>query len=138
MFWAGTGPLRGAAAARRVADHPHRCCAGRRWLGWCVHLLALVVDISGWVRRKTAPVWLCASLVADGLAGVDGLPGRAPLGTPCTCVRRMLALIAGAGRGAGAVLFPGVAPDRRSAWAPLHWMFGLASWRFQRGRAARR
>ena len=102
-------------------------CDGRRWLSaWCAICWPWWwISVAG-VRHQDGARFTLPSLVADGLAGVDGLPGRESL-YPLHSVRRMLALIA-----ALAVGWPGasgrVAPDRRLGLAPLHWMFGLASY----------
>lgn len=97
-------------------------------LAWGLHLLALLLDFSGWGQvlpgtrfgfgpAISATVWL--------VLAVYMLESRF---LPLPSVRRILALIA-----AAAVLlawvFPGESrPHAGSPWAPLHWLLGLASY----------
>ena len=97
-------------------------------LAWGLHLLALLLDFSGWGQDLpgtrfgfgpaiSATVWL--------VLAVYMLESRF---LPLPSVRRILALIA-----AAAVLlawvFPGESrPHAGSPWAPLHWLLGLASY----------
>lgn len=105
---------------------------GFRWtalaVAWALHLVALVLDVSGWgqsvagARFGFAPalsmtVWLVLTvyLIESHFY-------------PLHSVRRVLALLA-AGSVALAWAFPGeLRPSAASAWAPLHWLFGLASY----------
>ena len=96
-------------------------------LGWLLHLLLLVLDIGGWGRSEAGarlgfgPV---LSLTVWLVLGVHTIESRL---VPLPAVRRVLATM-----GAAVVLlawaFPGEVRPALSAWAPLHWLLGVASY----------
>ena len=96
-------------------------------LGWLLHLLLLVLDIGGWGRSEAGarlgfgPV---SSLTVWLVLGVHTIESRL---VPLPAVRRVLATM-----GAAVVLlawaFPGEVRPALSAWAPLHWLLGVASY----------
>ena len=133
--WAGPAPLTVAAVAlfayMAVALPPAGRSAG--WsapvlmLGWGLHLVLLLLDIGGWgqhtpgTRLGFAPV---LSITVWLVIAVHGVESRL---VPLPGVRRMLAA-AGAGAVALAWLFPGESRVMASAWAPLHFVLGVASY----------
>lgn len=96
-------------------------------LGWLLHLLLLLLDIGGWGRSQAGarlgfgPV---LSLTVWLVLGVHTIESRL---VPLPAVRRVLATM-----GAAVVLlawaFPGEVRPALSAWAPLHWLLGVASY----------
>ena len=94
---------------------------------WLLHLLLLVLDIGGWGRSEAGarlgfgPV---LSLTVWLVLGVHTIESRL---VPLPAVRRVLATM-----GAAVVLlgwaFPGEMRPALSAWAPLHWLLGVASY----------
>ena len=96
-------------------------------LGWLLHLLLLVQDIGAWGRGEAGarlgfgPV---LSLTVWLVLGVHSIESRL---VPLPTVRRVLATM-----GAAVVLlgwaFPGEVRPPLSAWAPLHWVLGVASY----------
>lgn len=96
-------------------------------LGWLLHLLLLLLDIGGWGRSEAGarlgfgPV---LSLTVWLVLGVHTIESRL---VPLPAVRRVLATM-----GAAVVLlawaFPGEVRPALSAWAPLHWLLGVASY----------
>ena len=96
-------------------------------LGWLLHLLLLLLDIGGWGRSEAGarlgfgPV---LSLTVWLVLGVHTIESRL---VPLPAVRRVLATM-----GAAVVLlawaFPGEVRPTLSAWAPLHWLLGVASY----------
>ncbi len=109
-----------AAAARRLP-------ALALSLGWCLHALLLAQDIGGWgsaqpgARLGFGPV---LSLTVWLVLAVHTVESRF---VPLPAVRRVLA-----GLGAAVVLlgwaFPGEWRAVPNAWAPLHWLLGVASY----------
>ncbi len=118
--WVAARSVAGALAPARVQ--------GTLLLAWAAHLLALVLDISGFgqalpgARFGFAPalsmtVWL--------VIGVYLLESRF---LPLAGVRRGLAVMAMLGL-LLAFIFPGESrPQAASPWAPIHWVLGLASY----------
>ncbi len=96
-------------------------------LGWLLHALLLVLDIAGWGRDQPGarlgfgPV---LSLTVWLVLAVHTVESRF---VPLPAVRRVLAF-----NGAVVVLlawaFPGEVRPAVSAWAPLHWVLGVASY----------
>ncbi len=113
-----------AASAPSIPQGPH----GALLLAWLAHLLALVLDISGYgqvlagARFGFAPalsmtVWL--------VIAVYMLESRF---LPLASVRRVLAVMAVLVL-LLAFVFPGESrPQAASPWAPIHWVLGLASY----------
>jgi len=96
--------------------------------GWVAHALAIVVDMAGigsavsgarfgFAPALSATLWLVIAVYAVESRWVP-LPG----------VRRWLGLL-GAAAVVLAAIFPGeFRPQAVSAWAPLHWALGIASY----------
>ncbi len=127
--WAG---VQAQARASAPPGESQTIRPGLRWTAlasaWGVHLLALVVDISGWGQAQDGARFGFApalSLTVWLVLTVYLVESRF---YPLHSVRRVLALIAALAVGL-AWCFPGeLRPTAASAWAPLHWMFGLASY----------
>jgi ABC-type uncharacterized transport system permease subunit len=105
---------------------------GVRWTAlasaWCVHLLALVLDISGWGQAQDGARFGFAPALSMTIWLVLTVYLVESRFYPLHSVRRVLALLAAV----SVVLawcFPGeLRASAASAWAPLHWLFGLASY----------
>ena len=95
--------------------------------GWLLHAVLLALDIGGWGRGETGarlgfgPV---LSLTVWLVLAVHGVESRF---VPLPGVRRVLAI-----NGAIVVLltwaFPGEVRPAANAWAPVHWVLGVASY----------
>jgi ABC-type uncharacterized transport system permease subunit len=96
-------------------------------LGWVLHAVLLALDIGGWgapgsgARLGFGPV---LSLTLWLVAGVHVIESRF---VPLPSVRRVLA-VGGAIVVVLAWAFPGEVRGMASAWAPLHWVLGVASY----------
>ena len=113
-----------AAADARDGAAPRRALIA----GWIAHALAIVVDMAGigspisgarfgFAPALSATLWLVIAVYAVESRWVP-LPG----------VRRWLGLL-GAAAVVLAAIFPGeFRPQAVSAWAPLHWALGIASY----------
>jgi ABC-type uncharacterized transport system permease subunit len=133
MLWVpSAAALLGYAAAVLLKDRETAGggAAPRRALiaGWIAHALAIVVDMAGigsavsgarfgFAPALSATLWLVIAVYAVESRWVP-LPG----------VRRWLGLL-GAAAVVLAAIFPGeFRPQAVSAWAPLHWALGIASY----------
>jgi ABC-type uncharacterized transport system permease subunit len=128
---ARTGDDRSGPAAGAVWSAPW---AGEAWaarglaLGWLAHGVAIVVDVGGlavggdgarfgFASALSATIWL--------VLGVYGLESRR---WPLQGARRVLAGLGMVAVGL-AQAYPGeFRAQTQSAWAPLHWLLGLASY----------
>jgi ABC-type uncharacterized transport system permease subunit len=96
-------------------------------VGWCLHLVLLLLDIGGWgqqtpgARLGFAPV---LSMTVWLVVAVHTVESRL---VPLPAVRRLLALA-----GTAAVIlawsFPGEVRPVSSPWAPLHFVLGVGSY----------
>jgi ABC-type uncharacterized transport system permease subunit len=96
-------------------------------VGVAAHVAMVVLEVSslgvgsGQVRLGFGPVLsltVCLTLAVHAVGGYL---------TPTTSVRRTLA-VAGIGAVLLGLLFPGEAKALGSAWAPVHWLLGVASY----------
>ena len=114
-------------AAALPAGSPSRLPAPALVAGWLLHAVLLALDIGGWGRGEPGarlgfgPV---LSLTVWLVLAVHAVESRF---VPLPAVRRVLALC-----GAVVVLlawaFPGEVRPALNAWAPLHWVLGVASY----------
>lgn len=97
-------------------------------LAWMAHAVAIVVDVGGVGAQGAGARFGFAPAVSATLWLVVGVYGVESRLVPMTAARRALALCAASGV-ALALLFPGeFRPHVGAAWAPLHWVLGLASY----------
>ena len=124
---AAAAPARLAAAGATEAPPAARWPLAALAAGWALHLVVLLLDIGGWgtsspgARLGFAPV---LSMTVWLVLAVYAVEHRL---APLPSVRRVLALV-GAAAVALAWLFPGESRPVASAWAPLHFALGVASY----------
>ena len=97
-------------------------------IGWVAHGVAVLVDIAGIGSGVAAARFGFAPALSATLWLVVAVYGIESRFVPLPGARRLLAAAALAAVALAAV-FPGeVRPHAESAWAPLHWLLGLASY----------
>jgi ABC-type uncharacterized transport system permease subunit len=97
-------------------------------VGWVLHALATVVDVSGMGSAVTGARFGFAPALSVTLWLVITVYVAESRFLPIRGVRRTLALL-GAFAVLLALLFPGeLRPHAGSRWAPIHWVLGIASY----------
>lgn len=116
------------ALAAAASERAQRMTRTALIVGWIAHGIAIVVDIAGLGSNIAAARFGFAPALSATLWLVIAVYGIESRVVPLPGARRVLA-VAAIGVVVLAAMFPGeVRTQADSAWAPLHWLLGLASY----------